>query len=487
MNIAVIGAGIAGIAAAIRLAIKGHKVEIFEANAYAGGKLSQIQLGAYRFDAGPSLFTMPHFVTELFSLAGKNPNDYFQYKPLEIVCNYFWDDNTRLSAWANTEKYAQEVEEKLNIPKAKLKAALEKAQAKYKATAPLFLEKSLHDWRTYLSKDLFKALLAIPNLDLFTSMHEVNKKLFNGHEKMTQLFDRYATYNGSNPYQATGILTMIPHLEQNIGAFFPIGGMYAITESLVRLAKELGIKIHLNAAVESILLENNKAKAINVKGENLYFERIVCNMDVNFAYDKLLKKEQKPNSLSKEEKSSSALIFYWGINRKFEALDVHNIFFAQDYEKEFKTIFEEKTLGDDLTIYVHISAKVEENDAPSHGENWFVMVNAPALAEGQDWEALIAKTRKHILKKLSKHLQTDIAQHIVVEDILTPALIQSKTASHLGALYGSSSNNRMAAFLRHRNYNAGIENLYFCGGSTHPGGGIPLCLLSGKIVAENLK
>lgn len=486
MKIAVIGAGIAGLSSAIRLAIKGHEVHIFEANAYAGGKLSEIKVGDFRFDAGPSLFTMPHLVNELFELAGKDPKAYFDYTQLDIVCQYFWEDKTQLTAWANTEKYAKEVEEKFNIKGEKLKAALAQAKIKYEATHKIFLERSLHNPQTYISKDIWKVLAAIPNLNLFSSIHEVNEKLFDKHEKMVQLFDRYATYNGSNPYKAAGILTMIPHLEQGIGAFFPKGGMYAITQSLVKLAEELGINIHLNAKVEEILLKGNMAKGIKVQEKHLDFDRVVCNMDVNFAYERLLK-TQKPNSLSKEEKSSSALIFYWGINRSFEQLDVHNIFFAKDYKAEFDNIFEAKTLGDDLTVYVHISSKVEKEDAPKNSENWFVMVNAPALAQGQDWHNLINKTRQNIIEKLSNILQVKLSAHIVGESILTPELIQSKTSSHLGALYGSSSNNRMAAFLRHANFSSKYKHLYFCGGSTHPGGGIPLCLLSGKIVADLLK
>lgn len=162
---------------------------------------------------------------------------------------------------------------------------------------------------------------------------------------------------------------------------------------------------------------------------------------------------------------------------------MHNIFFSENYQKEFEAIWNEKTICSDPTVYINISSKCQENDAPKGAENWFVMINVPAN-EGQDWDELIAKARKNILEKLSRMLNRDIASLIVSEDILDPRSIEQKTASYQGSLYGTSSNNQFAAFLRHANFSSKIKDLYFVGGSVHPGGGIPLALLSAKIVDE---
>ena len=199
----------------------------------------------------------------------------------------------------------------------------------------------------------------------------------------------------------------------------------------------------------------------------------------------MLNKKFEPSKILEQERSSSAIIFYWGISREFRELDLHNIFFSDDYEKEFKAIFEEKKVTEDPTIYVNITSKDISSDAPKGCENWFVMINTPPDS-GQDWNEIVEFVRVNVLKKLSRILEVNLQDFIVEEDLLTPPSIQQKTESHQGALYGSSSNAKMAAFLRHPNFSQQIKNLYFCGGSVHPGGGIPLCLLSAKIVSDQI-
>ena len=234
-KVAIIGAGIAGIASSIRLAHKGYAVSVFEANAYAGGKLSSFEQNSYRFDAGPSLFTLPHLVTELFELVGKNPTDFFEYEQLTEVCRYFWEDQTHLIAWAEPEKFAQEVEEITGEKAEKILQFLKDAAFKYEVLDGLFLQHSLHKLSTWTSKKALKGYLNLPKLGIFGTMNSANEKLFQN-PKIVQLFNRYATYNGSDPYQTPATLNIIPHLEYNIGAFFPKNGMVSITNSLVNLA-----------------------------------------------------------------------------------------------------------------------------------------------------------------------------------------------------------------------------------------------------------
>jgi phytoene dehydrogenase-like protein len=219
-------------------------------------------------------------------------------------------------------------------------------------------------------------------------------------------------------------------------------------------------------------------------------------MDVWLAYDRLLPDAKKPELTLKQQKSTSAVIFYWGIDRSFPELGLHNIFFSRDYAREFSKL-EAGSLSDDVTIYVNISSKYVPADAPEGHENWFVMVNAPAHT-GQDWDDMVADLRRRVVNILSKALaplektgpypsseyRRPLADHIRAERIVTPPDIETLTGSHQGALYGTSSNNRMAAFLRHPNFSRDIDGLYFLGGSVHPGGGVPLCLLSARIVGD---
>ncbi|WP_210462537.1 1-hydroxycarotenoid 3,4-desaturase CrtD [Rufibacter roseolus] len=479
----VIGSGIGGIAAAIRLAVKGYAVTVLETNASFGGKMTQFTLpGGYRFDAGPSLFTLPHLVDDLFTLAGRNPQDYFQYQRLPIVTQYFWPDGTRLTAHAAADDFAREVETKLSIPQKKLHRHLEKVARLYHATANTFLHKSLHKLDTYLSPDVLKTLPALPELGLTTTMHAANARAFSD-PRLVQLLDRYATYNGSDPYQAPGTLNLIPHLEFNIGAFYPQGGIYAIAESLVKLGEELGVQFRYNEPVTEIITQGGKATGVRTAQGTYEAEVVVSNMDVVPTYRKLLPQQPAPERTLRQPRSSSALIYYWGISRTFPELDLHNIFFSQDYQQEFAHIFQKGTIAEDPTVYVNITSKYTPEDAPAGHENWFVMVNVPHNA-GQDWEELIQKTRQQVVRKVSQALGVGLEALITVEKVWDPRGIEADTSSFAGALYGSSSNNMMAAFLRHPNFTNKLKGLYFVGGSVHPGGGIPLCLLSAKIAAD---
>lgn len=481
MKVAIIGTGIGGLATAIRLACKGHEVEAFEANAYPGGKLSAFQQGAYRFDAGPSLFTMPHFIEELFELADRKLADYFDYIKTETVCNYFWEDGTSVTAFTRPEQFAEEVAQKLGVSADVLLSALHDAKRKYDLTAEVFLHRSLHKPQNYLNAATLKGILAMPTLDIFKSINAVNEQL--EHPKLVQLFNRFATYNGSNPYEASGIMTSIPHLEHGFGTFFPKNGMHSITMALYRLAKELGVQFHFGQAVTEIIIKNRRATGIRINDEQLSFDAVVSNMDVYFTYNKLMPNQAAPKKTLQQPKSSSALIFYWGIKRAFPQLSLHNILFSEDYKTEFDHIFNQKTVYHDPTVYINISSKYAPEDAPEGCENWFTMINVPS-DEGQDWDKMIPEVRANTIQKINRMLKVDLATLIENESILEPRTIERKTQSHRGALYGTSSNNLMSAFLRHPNFSRQVKNLYFCGGSVHPGGGIPLCLLSAKIVSD---
>jgi len=482
MRAAIIGAGVGGLATAIRLAKKGYEVAVYEQNDYVGGKLTAFEQDGFRFDAGPSLFTMPELVDELIELQAE-PNDIkFTYKKLAESCRYFWDDGTRITASTKAEEFGKEIESVFNVPAETVVNYLKAAEFKFEHTARIFLEKSLHKKSTFLSPAIIPALLNIYKMGLFQSMHELNRKKLK-HEKLTQLFNRFATYNGSNPYRAPGILTSIANLELNRGTFYPEGGMHEISQKLFATAKSLGVKFHMNSKIEKILIENKVAKGIVANNEKISADVVVSNMDVHPTYKKLMPEMDEPEKALKQERSSSAVIFYWGINRTFDELGLHNIFFSKDYEDEFKHIFDLKTVSDDPTVYVNISSKHTPTDAPEGMENWFVMINAPSDS-GQDWDKLIKQIRTAAIAKISDRLGIKLADHIVTESILEPRSIERKTSSFGGALYGTSSNNRYAAFLRHPNFHAKIKNLYFSGGSVHPGGGIPLCLLSAKIIDD---
>ena len=482
MKVAIIGSGVAGLAASVRLAQRGHQVTIYEANSYPGGKLTLIEKDGFKWDAGPSLFTMPHLVDDVLELVPDLPRDTFQYRKMSESCKYFWEDGTQLTAHENRRQFANEVEEKLGVKAFRVMNALRDSEQTYNAVSPLFLEKSLHKVPELLNGNLLKLMTSFPKLNLHKSMHAVNRSRFKN-QKLIQLFDRFATYNGSSPYKASGIMNVIPHLEHNIGTFLPNGGMHAITNALVDAAKKSGVVIRLNSPVDKIEVEDRTVRSVVVNGCLEVADIVVSNMDVVPTYRRLLADQKAEETVLEQERSSSALIFYWGVKGSSEKLGLHNILFSEHYEEEFKGLFETGDVIDDPTIYINITSKYLEDQAPEGHENWFVMVNAPAN-KGQDWDEMIARTRTNVITKVERMLGVELQENIVCEEILDPRTIELKTGSYMGSLYGTSSNHWRSAFLRHPNFKQDIKGLYFCGGSVHPGGGIPLCLLSAKIVDE---
>ncbi len=481
-SVGIIGSGIAGLSASIRLSNMGYRVFVFEANGYPGGKLTSFKLGDYRFDAGPPLFTMPQYVDELFHLFNENPRDFFNYKKKEIICKYFWQDGKKLVAYADKEKFFDEVDSEFGVNKKILDNYLKKAKIKFDLTSDLFLKKSLHKLDTFLSFKTIKALSRLSILEIGKTLSQVNETSLK-EPHLVQFYNRYATYNGSSPYSTPGIMTVIQHLESHYGTYIPEGGMHSITKSLYEFAKRKGVIFKFNKSVNQIILEKNKATGLIVDEDKLFFDIIISNMDIHPTYKKLLPDMKPPNNIKNQERSSSAVIFYWGVTKRFDNLDLHNVFFSKDYREEFDSIFNKKSICNDPTIYVNITSKEIPTDAPKNCENWFVMINT-CEDNGQNWDLEVKKLKKIVVKRLESILGESIFPYIEQERIFTPKIIEERTKSYKGSLYGSSSNGLFSAFLRHPNFSRKIKNLYFCGGSVHPGGGIPLCLLSSKIATE---
>ena len=484
-RVIIIGSGIAGLALSVRLKCKGYDVLVFEKNNSFGGKLSEFKLGDFRYDFGPKLFTMPELLIDLFKISNRDINKYIKYKKIEIGCKYFWEDGKYINAFSDKKKLIKEISSKLNTNENKLRKYLNKSKFKFELTRKIFLESSLHKLSTYFSIDALKGIISFFKLDMTMSLNKLNSKNFNN-KKLIQLFNRFATYNGSNPYKTSGIMSMIQHLEHDLGVFMPTNGLSDISKSVFILANDLGVKFHFNSSVDEIIIDDKKAIGVKSQNKKHLAEIIISNMDINLTYERLLPSIKKPHYLKKYEPSSSAIVFYWNINNTFKEIDLHNIIFSNNDTKEFDSIFNKKTVYEDPTIYICPTSKVVKNDAPKNCENWFILINSP-YDSGQNWDEIKDTLRRNIIRKINKTLNIKIEKHILTEEVFTPKDIEIKTLSQYGSLYGSSSNSLMSAFLRHPNFSRKIKNLYFCGGSVHPGGGIPLCLNSAKIVSELIK
>ena len=481
-KITVIGSGLGGLSAAINLSDK-FELHVFEKNSYPGGKAGEIRNGQFRFDSGPSLLTIPAILKDIFKARGENIDEYLAIKPLENLCRYFYLDGTIVNGYSSLEKFAKEIENKTSESAISVKKYFDYSKKIYDITSDIFLYKSLNEFRTYSNFETIKSILNLPKIDAFRNVHESNSNFFSD-TKVVQLFDRYATYSGSNPYQAPATLNIIPYVEYVLGGYIAEGGIYAVVNALYKLAEKNGVTFHFNSSVKKIISENRKVSGINYANQNMEeklfnAEVVISNADAQFTKENLLNLRDN----YAPEASSSAIVFYWGVEGNYPELDIHNILFSENYKKEFEDIFNEKKVPDDPTIYIYISSKFNKTDAPSGCENWFVMINTP-YDSGQKWTDEILTTKKKIIRKIKESLNIDLSGKIKTESYLTPYILSSKTNSYKGSIYGISSNSRKAAFIRQRNKSNKYKGLYYCGGSAHPGGGIPLVLQSGKIVSQ---
>jgi len=483
-SVNIVGAGIAGLAASIRLASRGHHVTVFERSDTPGGKLKSMQWEGFRWDTGPSLFTLPDLVDELFVLAGEEMKTSIRIQKLEVITRYFYEDGKILNAFGDPDLFMEEVEKVFREPASGVEKHLEQSRKIYELTSEVFVFNSFLRMGTFISQKFINALMQIWKLDSMSTMHDVNAKRFRS-KHLVQLFDRYATYNGSDPYRAPGTMNVISHLEHNLGAYFPEKGMISIATGLKELADKLGVVFHFNEPVEQVVMDKKVARGVITESGIYSSDIVISDIDIFYLYRDLLEEIPFPVSQFKKERSNSALIFYWAMDREFPQLDLHNIFFSANYREEFRVLGHKQEIYDDPTIYVFVSSKVVAGDAPEGKENWYVMIHAPENL-GQDWEYLVEKARKNILNKLYRMLGIKIEPLILKEFIVDPPSIETHSWSHRGSLYGNSSNSRVAAFSRHPNFIRKYKALYFVGGSVHPGGSVPLCLASAKIVDHHI-
>ena len=355
----------------------------------------------------------------------------------------------------------------------------------YDAAAAPFLYSSFGSWSI---GDIFRSLRHLPaiaKLDAGRTLHESVSAHFSD-PRLRQLFDRFATYNGSSPYRAPGTLAIIPYVEIAFGGWYPRGGVYGIAEALANLARDCGVAIRTGVAVDQILSSGRQVAGVRLAtGERHDADIVISNADAAWTLRTLLAEAPITNTgrYDAAESSMAGVILYLGVRKVYPQLLQHTIFFSADYRGEFDQL-ERGMPAADPTVYVCASALVDPAHAPEGCMNLFVLVNAPAWDGRFDWKANGAAYRDRIIAKLEAMGLDGLGAAIEEEQLVTPDIFEGLYNAPGGAIYGTASNDRFAAFRRPPNRSADLRGLYFAGGSAHPGGGIPLVLLSGKHVAN---
>lgn len=482
----IIGAGIGGLAAACLLATKEYEVTVFEKNSTPGGKMNQVEANGYRFDTGPSLLTMPFILKKLFSKCGEKWNNYVELTELDPLCRYFYSDGTVFDNYSDTEKNILQIENFAPEDADAYRRFLDYSKELYERTADAFLFNPLHSLSDLTDLN-FKDFLQI---DAFTTVSKKVDSYF-ASQHLRKFFKRFTTYNGSSPFKAPATLNVIPHVELTQGGYYVIGGIYKVAESLHQLAKKLGVSFRYNSIVKAIHHRENTITTVELNDDTIFnTDLLFSNADATETILNLLPESSVSKWRRSKQKalepSCSGFVLLLGCKKRWDELKHHNIFFSDDYEKEFEDIFEEKIMPADPTIYIANTSCSDPGHAPGNSSNFFILVNAPYLTNDQNWEEIKSSYSRFLINRLEEKGLKGIQESIEYQEIITPQDFYKKYLSNRGSIYGTSSNNRLAAFMRPRNKERSFSNLYLIGGSTHPGGGIPLVIQSAFNAVELL-
>jgi phytoene desaturase len=490
-NIVIIGAGIGGMSAAARLAKAGHEVIIYENSDRSGGKCRTEWFGDYAFDTGPSLLTLPAVYRDLFLKTGKRIEHVLNIKPVDPAFKYHFSDGSSVlfPNLSNPNTY-NEIEKSYGLVASnQWKELIDRAERMWEVSREPFIESELNSIFSLLKqKNLFRDIKEIAP---FTSLRKLSEKLkLDPHLQM--IVDRYATYTGSDPRSAPAVLLTIAFVESTFGAWHIEGGVGQLSTALEQRCSDLGVKFKFNTLVSQILVNNNNATGIKTSdGKEFKADLVVANSDAEYIYNKLLANNvnaarSERRKLKFATKSLSGFSLLLGLdNSKGKAvpIDHHNVYFPNNYDAEFDDVFTKQIPVQDPTIYI-CAPKDPHMTKGENKEAWFVLVNAPRhqVDGGWDWRQGGAEYAQKIIKKLDD-LGLNVSTRLDFMKYRTPADLENYAMAPGGSIYGSSSNSAASAFLRTKNRSK-IKGLFCVGGSSHPGGGLPLVGISAEIVAN---
>jgi phytoene desaturase len=473
----VIGGGLGGLATAVRLAAAGWRVEVCEQGPRLGGKMNTFERDGFRFDTGPSLITMPWVFEELFEAAGSSLARHVTLAPVRPLADYVYADGTRFTYTTSLPEWLKTVGQleprdcegfmKFMRLGARLFALSRETFLRRAPTAP-------PDLRS------FKALGRAPLRGAWGNYHSTVAAHFRS-PHLRQLFGRYPTYVGSSPYLAPATLAVIPYIEFAYGGWHVEGGLYRIVESLVGLARDMGVSLHTGARVRAIEHGGGRVRGVRLAdGTGLAADVVVMNGDAALTNELL---GEKNGTQPQTERSLSGFVLLLGLKKRVEGLKHHTVYFSKDYRAEFSQLFDERRFPEDPTVYVCAPSRTDPSTAPAGCETLFVMANAPAGDKPWD-ERQTEEARARVFERLSKGGFPDIEHDTVVSDVWTPERFARDYLSPGGAIYGTHSHGWRRAFLRPPNRHPRVGGLYHVGGSSHPGGGTPTVLLSAKITTD---
>lgn len=485
-KIIIIGAGFGGLAAAVRLAARGHEVEIFEKQDKPGGKAYVLEVDGFRFDTGPTVITAPFLFDDLWRAAGRRREEYVEFRPCRPFYRIYDHTGRHFDHSADETAVLREIE-RINPDDT------EGYRRFLASTRPIFQKGfvELADQPFLRFRDMLRIAPDLARLRSFESVYRYVSRYIKD-DFLRRCFSFHPLFIGGNPFYASSIYTMVHYLEREWGVYYAVGGAGAIVDALVRLLRELGVGIHLNAEVRELIVDGRRIRGVALAdGSEHRADIVVSNADVAHTYADLIapryRRRYSDHRLRSLRYSMSLVVIYLGTRRTYHDAPLvrHNIIFGPRYRELLDDIFIRKRVADDFSLYLHMPSRDEPDVAPPGCDAFYVLSPVPNLASQADWATLAQPYRDAILAFLEERFLPDLRRNIIVERMVDPRHFQRRQNNYLGAAFAFEPTLTQSAWFRPHNRSEEFDNLYFVGAGTHPGAGLP-GVLSSALIVERL-
>ncbi|MCU0456111.1 MAG: phytoene desaturase family protein [Bacteroidales bacterium] len=482
----IVGAGIGGLATSLYLARAGYSVSVFEKNSAPGGRCGQYIREGHRFDLGATMLLMPDIYRKVLGELGIELEEGTDIVPLNNLYTIFFDDSSRLEFTTDPEKMREQLERIEPGSYSRSQSYVDEGYSIFKAAMEKLIGRNFYNLFELVN---FRNIGLLYKLKIFTSNWRYARRFFR-HKHLLMAYTFQNIYVGQSPFNSPALFSMVPAAELIEGSYAVKGGMFGIIRKVMKAAEKAGVQFHFNTPVSEIRTQENKVTGIITEdGRKIEAGIVVANADLPYVYRCLLKDEKMTRRLSGMNYSCSAVCLHWGLDKQYPQLDHHNVFLSDGFRDGLERIFRDKTIGDRPSFYVHAPVRTDPDAAPA-GEDTLSMIVATGhidRTKKQDWAEIRKKAHDYVVERLKKAGLDDIDRHIKFELAYTPESWESACNVERGSVFGSLGHNilQMGWFRPHNRHDR-YHNLYFTGGSTHPGNGIPNILMSAKLVSERI-
>jgi phytoene desaturase len=482
----IIGAGVGGLATAVRLAKSGYNVKVFEKNSSPGGRCGQIIREGHKFDLGATIYLMPSIYREVFDSIGLKIEECIKSKPLSVIYRLFFSDGLIFDFTTDKDSMQSQIEKIEPGSYNKLLAYVSKGYELFQLSYRELLGRNFFTLFEFIN---FRNIGLLFKIKTHIKHKNYIKKFFKDpHLQVAFTFQNI--YVGQNPFKAPALFAMLPAAELTEGSVAPAGGMYSIVETLVSTAVNLGVEFHYNEPVTKISVNNKRAESIILEdGSEIKADLIIANADLPYVYRELLPDKLKSRHIDNLKYSCSAITFHWALDKVYTELGNHSVFVSGNYRESLDKIFKESSMADDPSFYVHTPIAYDLDSAPAGHDSVSVIIPVGHLnpRKEQDWNNLKQVARTSVIERLKKQGLEDFEEHIKFEISYVPKTWDVNCNISKGSVFGSINHSILQmGYFRPHNRHGRYKNLYFVGGSTQPGNGVPLVLLSSKLTSERI-